>query len=276
MGGNPHIESENAQSGWGRPPALPMTAGMPVALLAVLTALIAASPAAASGRVPIVSPTTGDARGTVILIHGGAWVDHGPQAAMREHLRHAARVNRLGFDTVAITYRPGIRSIADVVDAYDGLRRRLGDGEAICALGDSAGGHLALMLAARRRGLDCAIARGAPTDLRRAHGVWQRPVALRFAPFAPLGRVSPVTYAGRLAGRVLASQALHDPLVRHDQLVRLRRAADIATATLGPGGADYVHARVNARDLRTLERSEARLLDAAADRRRAQMLDSTA
>lgn len=247
-----------------------MALGMPVCL-ALLLGLLIAPAAHAGGRVPIVSQAPGTDRGTVILIHGGAWVDHGRQAAARQHLRHAARLNRLGFDTVAITYRPGIRSIADVAAAYDRLRRRLGNSEAICALGDSAGGHLALMLAAHRPRLDCAIARGAPTDLRLAHGVWRRPVALRFAPYAPLAEVSPVTYAARLAGRALASQAAHDPLVRHDQLLRLRRAAHgrIATRTLGPGRAGYVHARVNARQLRSLERAEAALLlDAAPQRGR--------
>ena len=230
----------------------------------------AADRAAVGDRAPIRSPATGGhARGTVILIHGGGWVGHGERFKRRQHHRHAARLNALGFKTAAITYRPGMHALDDVVAFHDALRRRLGGAATLCAMGDSAGGHLALMLAARRPGLDCAISRGAPTDLRLAHGIWLPAVRDRLAPYVPLEEISPVTYADRFAGRVLASQALHDPVVDHDQLARLRRAArgGIATVSLPPGVASYVHARVDAAALSRLERAEARLLVRAAAHR---------
>lgn len=256
--------SGTRRSGSGPLGERPTTQGMLLRSFATVAAAAALGPAAPAE--PIHSAARADARGTVILIHGGAWMLHGREHALREHERHAARLNRLGFDTVAITYRPGHRALGDVVAFYDRLRARLGTREPICALGDSAGGHLALMLAARRATLDCAIARGAPTDLRAAHGVWREPVARELAPYAPLPRISPVTYAGRLAGRVLASQARRDPVVGIGQLARLRRAGRgrVATMVLPPGGAGYVHAHVSPAALARLERAEARLLARAA------------
>ena len=245
---------------------------MPAAITVLAVALLAlAAPATAPAagvpdRAPITSPAAGQASGTVILIHGGAWVHHGPARAMRQHRRHAARLNRLGFDTFSITYRSGAQALPDVVAFYDALRRRRGDREPVCSLGDSAGGHLSLMLAARRPGLDCAISRGAPTDLRFADGIWRPAVERLLAPHAPLASISPVFFARRLAGRVVASHAHHDPLVDHSQLVRLRRASGgaIKTITLPPGRAHYVHAGVNAAALGGLEHDEAQLLRTAA------------
>jgi dienelactone hydrolase len=239
-----------------------------VRLLAAIAVSAAAGLAApgAAGATPIVSPAAGAPRGTVLLIHGGGWVAHGPRRARREHERHAARLNALGFTTAAITYRPGAAALPDVVAAYDALRRDAGPAATVCALGDSAGGHLALMLAARRPGLDCAISRGAPTDLRHAHGTWLGTVTHVLAAHAPPARLSPVTYARELGRRVLASHARHDPVVAHDQLVRLRRAGrgTIRTITLAPGTARYVHARVDPAALGRLQAAEARLLDDAA------------
>jgi acetyl esterase/lipase len=240
----------------------------PLALLAAsvtigLAVAALATPAAGEAPpAPIRSPAAGAARGTVLLVHGGGWVAHGPQFARRAHRRHAARLNALGFDTVAITYRPGADALGDVIAAYDALRRRAGAGPTVCALGDSAGGHLALMLAVRRPSLDCAISRGAPTDLRHAHGTWRDTVTHVLARWAPLARISPANHAEALAGRVLASHARHDPVVAHDQLVRLRRAGHgrIATMTLPSGAAPYVHAPVDPAALGRLEAAEARLL----------------
>ena len=239
-------------------------------VLAMLAAGSVATPTAAPAAgvpdpSPVTSPASGDPRGTVLLIHGGAWAHHGPVYALREHRRHAARLNALGYRTVSITYRPGAHALPDVVAFYDRLRRRVGPRRPVCALGDSAGGHLSLMLAARRPGLDCAISRGAPTDLRFAHGEWLRAVERRLAPHVPLARISPVTHASSLAGRALASHGLQDPVVDHGQLVRLRRAARgrIQTMSLPPGPADYAHAGVAAPALHRLEHAEAQMLAAA-------------
>jgi dienelactone hydrolase len=225
-------------------------------------------PALAPGvpdRHPIAGHAHGGVRGTVILVHGGSWTLHGALPRAREHHRHAVRLNRLGYDTLAITYRPGALALPDVLAFYDRLRARLGARATVCAMGDSAGAHLSLMLAALRPSLDCAISRAAPTDLRAAHGVWRPVVERRLAAGGPLAELSPVTYADRLAGRVLASHGRDDPTVRHAQLVRLRRAGRgrIRTITLPPGQADFAHAPVARSALAALERAEARLLAAA-------------
>src|SRR5690349_440691 len=112
----------------------------------------------------VLSPATAAAtRGVMITIHGGAWISSGAQA-MRAEAPDAARYAAQGWLVDNIDYRPGRYALRDTLAAYDSLRRahpRL----PICASGESSGGHLALMLAARRPGLACAISKAGPTDL---------------------------------------------------------------------------------------------------------------
>ncbi len=64
------------------------------------------------------------------------------------------------------------RSVTDVTRFYDLIRARVGPNVPICLRGQSAGGHLALMVAAKRRDMACVISLASPTDLRaiRAQG----------------------------------------------------------------------------------------------------------
>jgi acetyl esterase/lipase len=89
------------------------------------------------------------ARGVMLVIHGGSWAAHGAiwvQAKRADADRWRAR----GWQTVNLTYRPCGQSVADVLWFYDHARTWFGAGATICALGTSAGGHLALLVGANR------------------------------------------------------------------------------------------------------------------------------
>jgi dipeptidyl aminopeptidase/acylaminoacyl peptidase len=67
---------------------------------------------------------------------------------------------------VNLTYRPCGQSAADALWFFDRARGWFGSEARICALGASAGGHLALLIGAYRPDLYCAVSQAGPTDLR--------------------------------------------------------------------------------------------------------------
>jgi dienelactone hydrolase len=108
----------------------------------------------------------------MLLIHGGGWQDKRGEA--RRLMSTAALVlHKLGWRVINISYTPGYKPpgaaldpdpmLRDVVAFYDQIRRAYGG--PICAYGQSAGGHLAAMLAVERPSLSCAILDGTPVDL---------------------------------------------------------------------------------------------------------------
>ena len=140
---------------------------------AVLLAMVGASPAAAElapglfgGHPPkgIVAPDDtltlpqGRPKGYVLVIHGGAWVITGPGALALE-APNVRWFTRLGWAVYNVDYRPGWLSVVDVAAAYDHLRS-LHRRAPMCAYGESAGGQLAMLLAASRASLQCVISAG--------------------------------------------------------------------------------------------------------------------
>ncbi len=147
-------------------------------LTLLAAALVFAAPAAAStmpssagGVVSpnnvLAQPTTGSAKAWIIVIHGGGWA--GGQSLMVPDEGVANGFNAQGYGTYMIDYRSGSDSYADTVAAYDRLAEQLKSEYAgrtvppICAWGESAGGQLALMLAAARP-VTCVISQAGPTD----------------------------------------------------------------------------------------------------------------
>src|SRR5438034_834557 len=102
-------------------------------------------------------------KGVMILLHGGGWYLNGPGAAATER-GNADRWRAKGWRTLNISYRPCGASFADVQWFYDQARAQWGTAMPYCAMGSSAGGHLALMLAASRSTLDCVEDDAGPTD----------------------------------------------------------------------------------------------------------------
>jgi acetyl esterase/lipase len=108
-------------------------------------------------------------RGVMLVIHGGTWISTGV-GAVQSMRADADRWRGRGWETVNLTYRPCGQSLTDVLWFYDRARASFSPGTRICALGTSAGGHLALLVGASRQDLYCAISQAGPTDLRVIQG----------------------------------------------------------------------------------------------------------
>ena len=108
----------------------------------------------------------GPPRGIVLLFHGGAWRNVGPEQVRRVADYRGGELARewreRGFITVVSTYSAGEGSWTDVVSVYDQLHARYPD-LPIGAYGQSAGAHLSLLLGAARH-LAFAVSDAGPTD----------------------------------------------------------------------------------------------------------------
>ena len=190
--------------------------------------------------------------GVVLVIHGGAWRASGPRTAALMAAR--ARIfASWGWAAAVVDYRAFADAPGDVVRGYDAARRRFPD-LPICAYGESAGGHLALMLAVRRP-LACVVDAAGPVDLPRLGGTpqadWVRAKAL--AAFGDLHDASPTRHAAAIRAPVLAGYAAADRIVPASQGRDLKRALPHARVIeLGRGhGPRFVHASVPPAALRS-------------------------
>jgi dienelactone hydrolase len=109
-------------------------------------------------------PPAGPVRGVMLILHGGAWSSVG-RAKLSITRGDAERWRARGWRTVNATYRPCAASVADVLSLYDRVRQTYGSALPICAFGRSAGGQLALLLAARRSKLACVVSEAGLADL---------------------------------------------------------------------------------------------------------------
>ena len=216
-------------------------------------------------------------RGVMLLIHGGGWYIVGPGPLATERAE-AGRWRRRGWLTVNLDYPACGRSLGGVLWFHDRVRRRYGRRLPLCASGASAGAQLALVLAARRRDVACAIAEGPPTDLRtiahhpaasgsRAGSRAVASLALHAFGRHRLASMSAVAQARRIRARLLLATARRDIVIPLAQARELRRAvhrhharAYVDLLTLAPGSMPWVHAPVSAAALRRLYAAERRLV----------------
>jgi acetyl esterase/lipase len=191
-------------------------------------------------------------RGVMLVIHGGGWTftSVGGVQAMRPD---ADRWRARGWQTVNLTYRSCGQSVADVLWFHDKARAGFGAAARICAMGTSAGGHLALQTAAKRAGVYCAVSVAGPTDLRTIQsevaydslsgqftqtvgGRWVHNLAAaavgeeNLAAFSPAAQPSPTLKSTR----VLQAFSADDAMVPYQQ------AADLADAMRAADPAAYV------------------------------------
>ena len=142
---------------------------MPRVLLAVLLIALAALPIAprAQGEPGFVATldAVGPGRAVVIGIHGGAWYGVGRELSMTVR-DEPARSRRQGWDGVIVDHPRGGAAVASVLRSYDKVRARY-PGLPLCLDGESAGGHLALLVAA-------ALPEVAASRRRARRPTWRR------------------------------------------------------------------------------------------------------
>jgi acetyl esterase/lipase len=208
-------------------------------------------------------------RGVMLVLHGGGWAKTGVGAV--EFVRaDADRWRARGWETVNFTYRSCGQSLDDTLWFYDHARAWFDPGLKICALGTSAGGHLALLIGANRPGLYCVVNQAGPTDFLTIQGEFAFDVTTGLASQTSGGRVvrnlaasafgdenlarfSPAALAsGTLNGtRVLQGFSADDPLVSFQQAADLASAMQAANPgayvdelQLGTGTIPFAHGRV--------------------------------
>jgi acetyl esterase/lipase len=108
-------------------------------------------------------------RGVMLVVHSGGWTIAGAGGVQRVR-PDADRWRARGWETVSFANRMCGLSLADTLWFYDRARAWFGPDARICALGTSAGGHLALLIGAYRPDLYCAVSQAGPTDLRTIQG----------------------------------------------------------------------------------------------------------
>lgn len=227
----------------------------------------APSDAGADARAQSILMQPADGRSptlAVLVIHGGSWGGSTPELIARA-ATVAARLPARGWAAVVAAYRAGPRGLDDLFVQYDDLRRRL-PGTPVCLIGESAGGHLALMVAARRSSVRCVINEAGPTDLAGLRsGPSPSPagyeIAARVFGEQNLGRWSPIRSAGRMRAHVFQVVATNDRLVPPSQGARLNALVRHGTLrVLNPGSTFFVHSTVDAAQLAEVRDEEIEFL----------------
>lgn len=190
-------------------------------------------------------------RAGVVLIHGGGWVAYDKSALLsvcealaRDGLFAATIDYRLVKKTVPATRWPA--QLADAQLAVRWLRANAGplglDGARLCAYGESAGGHLAVFLAAKKTiepsdmagrladqpvSVACAIDNFGPVDLTEPGPTLTGTVKLllgkplRPATLAAYRAASPLFQVGRGTAPIFIEQAIGDSVVPAAQSFKL-------------------------------------------------------
>ena len=116
-------------------------------------------------QAPIATDPAGPPVGTMILVHAGGWAGHDGYAQSELMKDPGSLFVARGWRVVSIDYEEGQAGLQDLLNiAGADLARGTSNGP-LCMYGESAGGHLAVMAAARLRAIDCVIGVGTPTDL---------------------------------------------------------------------------------------------------------------
>ena len=217
----------------------------------------------------VTSPVGGQpSKGVVLAIHGGGWVMVGP-GALRAMDGDVLRWNERGYTVVNVDYRAGAASVDDALAFYDAIRRWQPHAK-VGATGQSAGGHLSMMIAAQRSDLDFVVSLAGPSDLVHLNEGTERSRQLKEGVdrlWNPAGQVanSPALQAGRMGARMLLGTGARDELVPPMQDERMRRARPdlVQTMVLAPGDRPFIHAGVSDADYAAFFQREAELAERA-------------
>ncbi len=204
-----------------------------------------------TGPLPQETRIVANAKGVVIGVHGGSWLLTGSETLMAGPRPALARWRAAGWSTVNIDYRPGRAALADIRAAVRAARRTA---RRVCLYGESAGGHMALLVATQVK-VDCVQTVGAPTDLPALPAGDTRHAAevtfgTRLATFSPARK--------RSTTPTLVAHARHDDVVPHSQS-RLPRWPHAQRLSLSPGPHRSVHGGISSRSLRAMREAETSL-----------------
>ena len=212
--------------------------------------------------------------GMMILIHGGGWFITGPAAAKSMRSR-AQQWRARGWAVISVSSTNACgRWMGDLLWFYDRVHA-LDPGLPVCTVGESSGGHLAVMVAARRPNLACAISEAGPMDLvsigdqpaynpnakggQTVHPKWVQQLAIAAFGKDGLAANSPRRLAKRIRGRVLVASADNDQLVPPQQARDMKVSLDAAHRSvrhdrwlLAAGDVGWVHSRVTMTSIKRL------------------------
>lgn len=200
-------------------------------------------------------------RGLVWVLCCGAWRPPGTYGIDLDERADRAALGSLewarrGYIAASFAAHGEGTAVDEAVAAYDRLRAEH-PGLEICAIGGSAAGHMALMVAARRPDLRCVAAHSAPAALadlpaRPVPGVLaQSPVSLALEVFGRrhLDELSPLRHAADIRASVRLAACSADRIVPAGQSRRLARAL-----RRRPGTASVELALIRGRSVRRGER----------------------
>lgn len=182
---------------------------------------------------PVVSSAATGVRGTMVLIHGGAW--RGPDPVHQKRLvdQPGQMLVQRGWRVVSVDYKKGQAGLQDVLDTM-GQEILQPNGKLLCLYGESAGAQLALVAASKLSAVDCVIGAGAPTDFQAyfADPLSKTDEARKYVAqtiqdvFGSSPQATapwePVRVAGSMEADALLMRQADDPLIPPDQVERFR------------------------------------------------------
>jgi acetyl esterase/lipase len=256
----------------------------PAPLATIIVAVLAAAPAPASADTRVLEhdpyylslhEAEPPARGTVLLLHGGGW--HGDLGAAADELMSATieALTGWGYDVANLGYRGGEDSLRDAGAAFESLRARTGAEEPLCIYGTSAGGQLALLVAAREGAdVDCVVDLLGPPDLedfgaRPRSSAGERLAREAFGP-GRLAALSPINNTSRTHAPVLVGATPCDvftPIAAQRRLASGLRAAnpDSQLVVIAPGNdVDLEHCDVDGESFQRFQATTRSFLNSVA------------
>jgi acetyl esterase/lipase len=226
-----------------------------------------ATTAAAPAEPITADPAGGRVRGTVIMVHGGAWVGHIVSEQRRLMGIPGRHLLDRGWRVVSVDMQEGAAGLQDVLDVVASEIARKTSSGPLCLYGESSGAQMVLVAAARQRAVDCVIGLGTPADLPLYESEGApggdankvvRLVASRMKRFfgttkAELATWDPVTLAPQIRAPVLLMREGDDQIVSAAQAKRFKAASpETKVVTLEPGdpadaSTKFMHGTISAR-----------------------------
>ena len=177
----------------------------------------------------LVASPASTTRGTMIMVHGGGWA--GPAPITQKSLMSipGETFSGRGWKIVSLDYHAGSASLQDVLDAA-GQEVAQSTGGPVCLYGESAGGQLSLVTAARLSGISCVAVLGPPADfetyqaeVRASNDGGRSIIAAQMASVwgqTPDERApnDPVKLAPSIRADVLIMREADDPLIPIEQI----------------------------------------------------------